>query len=493
MANYILSIDQGTTSSRAILFDTNANVHSVAQQEFTQYFPNEGWVEHDPTEIWQSVLDTCKEVIDQLTPLDHIIGVGITNQRETTLVWDRNTGEPLYNAIVWQDRRTTDYCNQLKRSHRDDFIRERTGLILDPYFSATKVSWILEHVEGAKTRALKGELAFGTVDSYLIWHLTAGKHHLTDATNASRTMLFNIHKNEWDNDLLDLFGISKLMLPQVKDCADDFGLTHPELFDREIPIYGVAGDQQAALIGQTCFEEGDTKSTYGTGCFMVTNTGSRALTSENRLLTTIGYRLNGETTYALEGSIFIAGAAVQWLRDGLKIIGHAHETQSLAEQANPCIDLVIVPAFTGLGAPYWDPDARGAIFGLTRDTGIKEIVAATLESVGFQSRDLQIAMEKDGQKPSILRVDGGFTHNNWAMQFLADILGTEIDRPSVIETTALGVAFLVGLQTKAFPSLESIKSTRKSDSVFHPKINDSTRETRYKKWVDAVKKIQTQR
>ena len=493
MAQYILSIDQGTTSSRAILFDLAGNVQELAQKEFTQYFPNEGWVEHDPEEIWESVKNTCKQVVDKISQNDNIVALGITNQRETTVVWDKTTGQTLYNAIVWQDRRTAKLCDQLRQTGQDNAISDKTGLILDPYFSATKVKWILDNVEGSRERAERNELAFGTIDSYLIWRLTGGKRHLTDATNASRTMLFNIHTNAWDDELLDLFDIPKSILPEVKDCADDYGSTDPELFNASIPIGGVAGDQQAALIGQACFEPGETKSTYGTGCFVVTNTGTQALKSTNQLLTTIGYRLDGKTTYALEGSIFIAGAAVQWLRDGLQIIQNASETQSLAEQANPNIDVVVVPAFTGLGAPYWDPDARGAMFGLTRDTGIKEIVAATLQSVCFQTRDLQLAMQKDGQKPKVLRVDGGFTHNNWAMQFLADILDINVDRPKVIETTALGAAYLAGLQAGVFSSLTQIQSTRRSASVFTPNMDTNRRNNLYRKWTSAVERVCTRR
>ena len=422
MANYILSIDQGTTSSRAILFQSDGQLVCSAQEEFPQHFPQDGWVEHNPSDIWQTVLNTCRQAIQKADiSADHIGAIGITNQRETTLIWDRATGETVYPAIVWQDRRTSAYCAQLKADGMEAEVSQKTGLIIDPYFSATKIGWILDNVDGARERADKGELAFGTVDTFLLWKLTKGASHKTDATNASRTMLFNIHTQEWDKELLKLFRIPISLMPQVLDSSDDFGLIYSDILGAEIPVYGIAGDQQAALFGQTCFQKGTAKSTYGTGCFLMLNTGKTALTSRNRLLTTVAYRLQGETTYALEGSIFAAGTTIQWLRDGLKLIESADETEALAESTALNSGVYLVPAFTGLGAPYWDPDARGAIFGLTRDTGIKEFITAGLQAVCYQTRDLQRAMEDDGVRPAEIRVDGGMVANNWLLQFLADI------------------------------------------------------------------------
>ncbi|MAS66805.1 MAG: glycerol kinase, partial [Pseudomonadales bacterium] len=433
MAKPILAIDQGTTSSRAILFSASGRPEHVAQQEFAQHFPNDGWVEHDGEEIWSSTLAVCREVLEKAgISASEVAGIGITNQRETTLVWDAASGELLYRAIVWQDRRTASYCAELKAAGHEAMISERTGLLIDPYFSATKLRWILDNVPGARARAERNELRFGTVDCFLLWRLTGGKVHRTDATNASRTMLFNIHTQQWDDDLLQLLDIPASLLPEVMDSAADFGQTAPEVLGASIPVCGIAGDQQAALIGQACFEPGMVKSTYGTGCFMVMNTGSTPIRSQNRLLTTVGYRLNGQTSYALEGSIFVAGAAIQWLRDGLKLIQHAGETEALARQAGEHTGVYLVPAFTGLGAPYWDPTARGAIFGLTRDTGIAQIVAAGLQSVCFQTRDLLEAMQADGaQSTAALRVDGGMVINNWVVQELANILGVTVDRPQV--------------------------------------------------------------
>lgn len=492
MSDYILAIDQGTTSSRAILFNREGrSVHS-AQEEFPQYYPNDGWIEHEPADIWQTVERTFQQVIAKVDPSKDVVrAIGITNQRETTLIWDRKTGQPLYRAIVWQDRRTSEYCQQLKDENLEPLISEKTGLLIDPYFSATKIRWILDNVDGARARAEKGELAFGTVDTYLLWKLTGGKEHRTDATNASRTMLFNIHTQEWDEDLLTIFNIPRTLLPEVMDSSDDFGVTDKDILGIEIPILGMAGDQQAALFGQTCFREGMAKSTYGTGCFMIVNTGDIALKSENRLLSTVAYRINGKVTYALEGSIFIAGATVQWLRDGLKLINDAGDTEPLARQTPVDHGVYLVPAFTGLGAPYWDPNARGAIFGLTRDTGIKEIVTAGLQSVCYQTKDLQKAMESDGERPIALRVDGGMVANNWVMQFLADILGATVDRPQITETTALGVAYLAGLKAGIYDSLEELEDMWQREKRFEPNFDKPTRDSLYDGWRNAVRRVQS--
>ena len=491
MPEYILAIDQGTTSSRAILFDTSGKVKSVAQQEFNQYFPADGWVEHDPEEIWQTVVHCCKKVItDAGIASTEVAAIGITNQRETTIIWDRNTGAAIYPAIVWQDRRTASYCEQLKNDNKEAMVTEKTGLLIDPYFSATKVRWILDEVPGAREKAIQGDLAFGTIDTFLLWRLTGGKAHRTDATNASRTLMFNIHQQHWDQDLLALFDIPEALLPEVMDCAADFGITDAPVLGSPIPVYGIAGDQQAALFGQCCFHPGMAKSTYGTGCFLITNTGDHPVKSSNRLLTTVGYRLNGKTTYALEGSIFVAGAAIQWLRDGLKLIHDAKETEAMAKKVSLDNGVYMVPAFTGLGAPYWDPSARGAIFGLTRDTGINEIVTAGLQAVCYQTKDLQKAMESDGVRPSRLRVDGGMVANNWLMQFLADILGATVDRPEIIETTALGVAFLAGLQAGIFESTETLEKQWAIDRQFEPEMSKDQRDRFYAGWVDAVRRVQ---
>lgn len=492
MSKFILAIDQGTTSSRAILFSSKGTIVDSAQEEFDQHFPKDGWVEHKPEDLWDSVLTTARLVLQKTnTRPEQVAAIGITNQRETTLVWDRETGEPVYPAIVWQDRRTSEYCRRLQEEGREDDITSRTGLIIDPYFSASKLRWILNEVPGARERAEKGELIFGTVDSYLLWKLTGGKVHRTDATNASRTMMFNIHTQEWDNTLLELFGVPRNMLPEVMDSADDFGDTDPSLFGASIPVLGIAGDQQAALFGQTCFKPGMAKSTYGTGCFLVLNTGDKVLKSENRLLATVAYRLKGKTTYAIEGSIFVAGATIQWLRDGLQLIRQAGETESLARQTPLDHGVFMVPAFTGLGAPYWDPDARGAIFGLTRDTGIKEIVTAGLQSVCFQTKDLQKAMERDGVRPTVLRVDGGMVANNWVLQFLADILGGNVDRPSIIETTAQGAAYLAGLQAGIFESLETLEELWQCDRRFEPIMTKPERDKFYEGWKNAVRRVQS--
>ena len=491
MAKPILAIDQGTTSSRAIVFSADGRPEHVAQQEFAQHFPSDGWVEHDGEEIWRSTITVCHEVLAKagLKPAD-IAGIGITNQRETTLVWDAATGELLYRAIVWQDRRTASYCAELKAAGHEAMVSERTGLLIDPYFSATKLRWILDNVKGARERAERGELRFGTVDCFLLWRLTGGQVHRTDATNASRTMLFNIHTQQWDDDLLQLLDIPASLLPEVMDSAADFGQTAPEVLGASIPVCGIAGDQQAALIGQACFQPGMVKSTYGTGCFMVMNTGDTPIRSQNRLLTTVGYRLNGQTCYALEGSIFVAGAAIQWLRDGLKLIQHAGETEALARQAGEHTGVYLVPAFTGLGAPYWDPTARGALFGLTRDTGIAQIVAAGLQSVCFQTRDLLEAMQADGaQSTAALRVDGGMVINNWVVQELANILGVTVDRPQVTETTALGAAYLAGLQLGIFRSLDDIASHWACERTFAPEMAQTQRDALYEGWLDAIRRV----
>ena len=486
---HILAIDQGTTSTRAILFDQTLRVVSVAQEEFPQHFPAPGWVEHDPSDLWATTAATARAAIEKAGgDATEIAAIGITNQRETTLIWDRATGQPIHNAIVWQDRRTADTCAALKAAGHEAMITARTGLLLDPYFSGTKVKWLLDNVPGARARAEAGELAFGTVDCFLIWKLTGGQVHATDATNAARTMLFNIARNEWDADICALFGIPMSLLPEVKDCAADFGVTRPDLFGREIPILGVAGDQQAATVGQACFAPGMMKSTYGTGCFALLNTGADMVPSTNRLLTTIAYRLNGQTTYALEGSIFIAGAVVQWLRDGLKIIRDAKETQPLAEAADAAQGVVLVPAFTGLGAPYWRPDCRGAVFGLTRNSGPAELARAALESVGYQTRDLLEAMRADwgAAAEGVLRVDGGMTASDWAMQFLSDILGAPVDRPVVTETTALGAAYLAGMQAGLCPPPEEFARGWKLQRRFEPSLPEDARSQKYARWQRAV-------
>ncbi len=491
MTSYLLSIDQGTTSSRAILFDREGRSAGVAQEEFPQHFPHDGWVEHHPEDIWQSVQRTCRQVLDNAgVAVKDVAAIGITNQRETTLVWDRRTGVPLYNAIVWQDRRTSDICRSLADAGHTDFIRERTGLLIDPYFSATKLKWLLDHVEGARERAERGELAFGTVDSFLLWRLTGGRVHATDATNASRTALFNIHRQQWDDELLALFDIPASLLPDVRDSSADYGRADPDLLGGAVPIAGIAGDQQAALIGQACFEPGMGKSTYGTGCFMILNTGSQAEVSRNRLLTTVAYRLDGRVTYAMEGSIFVAGATVQWLRDGLHLFAEASETERLARQTRSGHGVYLVPAFTGLGAPHWDPLARGAILGLTRDTGIAEIVAAGLQSVCYQTRDLQECMNDDiAVSNGTLRVDGGMVSNNWVMQFLADMLGVPVDRPTILETTALGAAYLAGLQIGWYESLADIARLWHCERSFEPHMDETERERLYRGWLDAVARV----
>ena len=492
MSKYILSIDQGTTSSRAILFTDKGKVFATAQAEFEQHFPQDGWVEHDPNDIWDSVLDVCKRVLNENNvSASQIIAIGVTNQRETTLVWDKATGKPVYNAIVWQDRRTAKYCKSITNEETSQLINNKTGLLIDPYFSATKIKWILDNVEGARDKANKGELVFGTVDCFLLWHLSLGKIHRTDATNASRTMIFNIHTQQWDDELLSLFDIPKSMLPEVMDSSCEFGICSPEIFGTAIPILGVAGDQHAALFGQACFKEGMAKSTYGTGCFLMLNTGDKALVSKNKLLTTVAYRLNGKPTYAIEGSIFMAGATIQWIRDGLQLINSASETESIVEGVPVDHGVMLVPAFTGLGAPYWDPNARGAILGLTRDSGIKEIVSAALQSVCYQTKDLQKAMENDGLRPTKIRVDGGMVANNWVLSFLANILGAEVDRPEITETTALGVAYLAGLQAGVFSSTEELADMWHCERTFEPTMSPEQRNGLYDEWLAAIKKVQS--
>lgn len=490
--SYILAIDQGTTSSRAILFTTSGEPAGIAQQEFHQHFPDDGWVEHDPEDIWSSTLDVCREVMrQQQVDAADIVAIGITNQRETTIVWDRHTGEPVYNAIVWQDRRTADYCDELKAEGLEPWITQKTGLLLDPYFSSTKLKWILDHVAGVRDRARAGDLLFGTVDTWLLWRLTGGAAHKTDATNASRTMLFNIHTQTWDTELLERMSIPAAMLPAVEDCSAEFGMTDPALLGAAIPVLGIAGDQQAALIGQGCFTKGMIKSTYGTGCFVIMNTGDEAVVSSNKLLTTVAYRLNGRVTYGLEGSIFVAGAAVQWLRDGLKLITHAAETESIAKGHPKAHGVYLVPAFTGLGAPYWDPNARGAILGLTRDSGIGDIVTATLQSVCYQTQDLLSAMQHDGAVPTIIRVDGGMVENNWVSQELANILQLPVDRPQVIETTALGVAYLAGLQAGIFSDIEELAGHWRLERRFQPEIEPEQAHQLYHGWQAAVARVRS--
>ena len=491
MGGFVLAIDQGTTSSRAIVFDDKMNVAGVGQQEFPQHFPRSGWVEHDADEIWDSVVAGAKTALDEAgLSAGDVAAIGITNQRETIVVWDRETGEPVHNAIVWQDRRTAQLCHDMKERGLEEVFSRKTGLLLDPYFSGTKLAWLLDNVEGARDRAEKGELLAGTIDSFLIWKLTGGASHVTDATNASRTLLFNIETNEWDGELAGHLGVSLAMLPRVLDSSDDFGVTEKSLFGAQIPILGVAGDQQAATIGQACFAPGMMKSTYGTGCFAVLNTGDTLVRSKNRLLTTIAYRLDGKTTYALEGSIFVAGAAVQWLRDGIGVIGKAEESGRLAAEADDDQNLYLVPAFVGLGAPHWDPDARGAIFGLTRGTGPADFARAALESVAFQTRDLLDAMKKDWPeaRETVLRVDGGMVASDWTMQRLADLLEAPVDRPTILETTALGAAWLAGSRAGVWPGMEDFAQAWKLERQFEPQMTEEIRRAKLAGWRDAVRR-----
>ncbi len=488
MKEYILALDQGTTSSRAMLFDKEGEIKSIAQKEFKQIFPKTGWVEHDPNEIWSSQVAVAAEAMSSLgINGTKVSGIGITNQRETTIVWDRNTGEPVYNAIVWQDRRTSEYCDELKEKGHADMIRNKTGLVVDAYFSGTKVKWVLDNVEGAREKAEKGELAFGTVDSWLVWKLTQGRTHITDITNASRTMLFNIHTTDWDEELLELMGIPKSMLPAVKSSSEIYDYTNTTFFASKVPIAGIAGDQQAAMFGQMCIEEGMVKNTYGTGCFILINTGEKPFLSKNQLLTTIAWKINGKVTYALEGSIFIGGAVVQWLRDGLRIINTSQDVESLAKTVDDNGDVFFVPAFTGLGAPHWDQYARGTMVGISRGTTRGHIARAALEGIAFQTYDVLEAMKKDTQMDyTEIRVDGGASNNNLLMQFQSDVLNAPVARPDITETTALGAAYLAGLATGFWKDLDEIKKQWKLDKRFDPEMDQQKAEEQVKKWKDAV-------
>ncbi len=489
MKKFIISIDAGTTSNRSILFDLNGKPVFSSQKEFTQYFPKNGWVEHDPDEIWKTTIKTLKDVIKKVKRLKgEVLTIGITNQRETTVLWDKQSGKPIYNAIVWQDRRTEDFCKKLRKQNKDTTIFNKTGLLIDPYFSGTKIKWIIDNVPKAKQLINKKQLLFGTIDSYLIWKLTKGKMHATDATNASRTMIYNISSNKWDDSILKLFKIPKNILPIVKDCSDDYGYTHSSLTGKPIPINGVVGDQQAATIGQCCFEPGSLKSTYGTGAFVLLNTGNKKIYSKNRLLTTIGYRIKGKTTYAMEGSIFIAGAGVQWLRDRMKFFKKAPETEKIVKSLKDNNGIYLVPAFTGLGAPHWNANSRGVLSGITRDTSPKEIVRAIIEAVAYQTHDLFEAMKHDGLRPRIVRVDGGMVMNNWFSQFLSDIVNVKVLRPKVQETTALGAAFMAGLQIGVYKSLKDISKKWHLDKKFSPKMKNKSRSMLIKGWEKSVKR-----
>ncbi|EAT13833.1 glycerol kinase GlpK [Bermanella marisrubri] len=492
MSQFIMAIDQGTTSSRAIIFDQHGRIQAQAQAEFPQYFPNDGWVEHNAKEILEGVIQVSREVLQksELAASD-IAAIGITNQRETTVVWDRDTGEPVYNAIVWQDRRTARVCEELTLQGKENWVNKKTGLLLDPYFSATKLQWILNNVDGARERAQAGELAFGTIDSYLLWSLTG--EHKTDVTNASRTMLFNIHELTWDNELLELFDVPSSVLPEVCASSEEFGYTREDILGAPVLVGGMVGDQQGALIGQACFHEGMAKSTYGTGCFLMQNTGTQPRTSHHRLLTTIAYQVGDTVHYALEGSIFMAGATIQWIRDGLKLIGHARETLDMAKQVGANNHVYMVPAFTGLGAPYWDPDARGAIMGLTRDTGIAEIVTAGLQSVCYQTRDLLEAMAKDKAVPTRIRVDGGMVVNDWVVQFLADILQLPIERPEITETTALGAAYLAAISAGQKTCLADVAELWQQERSFEPNMERAASDQLYDGWLDAVGRVRSHR
>ena len=489
MKRFIVAIDQGTTSSRAILFNISGVPEYSSQKEFNQYFPKDGWVEHNPNEIWNTTKKVLKDVINKSKKLKgKILTIGITNQRETTILWDKKNGKPVYNAIVWQDRRTAEFCKKFKTNNREKIINRKTGLLIDPYFSATKIKWIIENIPIAKKLITKKQLLFGTVDTYLLWKLTRGSSHATDATNASRTMLYNITTNKWDEDILKSLNIPKHILPDVKDSSDYYGLTHASLTGKSYSITGVIGDQQAATIGQCCFKKGSVKSTYGTGAFVVMNTGNKKIYSKNRLLTTICYRLNGKTTYALEGSIFIAGAGVQWLRDKIKLINNASDTEKIVKSIKNNKGVYLVPAFTGLGAPYWNPNSRGLLCGLTRNTGAKEIVRAVIESVAYQSYDLLNAMNKDGLKPNVIRVDGGMVKNNWFSQFLSDIINIRVDRSRVKETTALGAAYMAGLKVGVYKSLNDISKNWRINKRFSPNIDKIERLKLLKGWAQAIKK-----
>ncbi|OZT76985.1 glycerol kinase GlpK [Salinicoccus roseus] len=493
MEKYIMSIDQGTTSSRAILFNKESDIVGTSQKEFKQYFPESGWVEHNANEIWSSVLSVVAGVMSENDiKAEQIEGIGITNQRETTVVWDKNTGRPVHNAIVWQSRQTADICDELKSQGHEDTFCNKTGLLLDPYFSGTKVKWILDNVEGAREKAENGDLLFGTIDTWLIWRFTEGDVHVTDYTNASRTLMYNIHELEWDKELLDILGVPESMLPEVKSSSEVYGeTTKSHFFGRNVPIAGVAGDQQAALFGQTCFKEGDAKNTYGTGCFLLMNTGTEAIQSQNGLLTTIAYGIDGNVKYALEGSIFVAGSAIQWLRDGLRMFNDSPQSESYANRIESTEGVYMVPAFTGLGAPYWDSEARGAIFGLSRGTEKEHFVRATLESLAYQTKDVLDAMQKDSNiELETLRVDGGAAANDFLMQFQADILDTTVERPEVLETTAVGAAYLAGLAVGFWKSTDELKSVSETDSVFEPKMEQEQRDALYDGWQHAVQATQ---
>ena len=489
MAKFIISIDQGTTSSRAILFNIKGRPVYSSQKEFTQYFPKSGWVEHNPEEIWNTTKKTLKDVINKSKRLKgSVLAIGITNQRETTVLWDKKTGRTVYNAIVWQDRRQAEFCKKLKKQNKETLIFNKTGLPIDSYFSGTKIKWILDNVPKAKKLMNKKQLLFGTIDSFLIWRLTKGKVHATDATNASRTMIYNISTNKWDDTILKILKIQKHILPEVKNCSDDFGFTHPSITGKAIPITGVVGDQQSASIGQCCFDPGSLKSTYGTGAFVLLNTGSKKIYSKNRLLTTIAYRIKGKTTYAMEGSIFIAGAGVQWLRDRMKFFKKASETEKIIKSLKNNKDVYLVPAFTGMGAPYWNQNARGVLSGLTRDTGPKEIIRSTVESVAYQTHDLFEAMKHDGLRPKIVKVDGGMVMNNWFAQFLSDVVNVKVLRPKVHETTALGAAFMAGLKIGTYKSLSDISKNWSLDRKFLPKMKKNSRNVLLSGWTRAIKR-----
>jgi glycerol kinase len=494
VTSYVLAIDQGTTSTRAILFRADTSIAAVSQREFAQHFPADGEVEHEPEDLWVTTVETCRNALRSAgAAAKDIAAIGITNQRETTLLWDRVTGRPVHRAIVWQDRRTADMCARLRDSGHEATFAAKTGLLLDPYFSGSKLAWLLNHAPGAGELAARGDLLFGTVDSYLLWRLTGGKVHATDATNASRTLLYDIHQGRWDDELLALFGVPKAILPKVLDSSAAFGLTKPELLGAAIPVCGIAGDQQAALIGQACFAPGMLKATYGTGCFALLNTGRTAVASKNRLLTTVAYQFGGVRSYALEGSIFVAGAAVQWLRDNLRVVHSADETGALAQAADPTQDVILVPAFVGLGAPYWRPDARGALFGLTRATGPRELAQAALESVCFQTADLLTAMKADWHEAEgalkTLRVDGGMANSDWTMQRLADLLGSIVDRPEIKETTALGAAYLAGLQAGFYPEPDRFAERWRLERRFTPQMDGPARERKLAGWSSAVRRL----
>ena len=490
---FLLAIDQGTSSSRTVIYGHDARAVASDQQEFPQIYPQPGWVEHDPEAIWDSVTSVTRGAMQKAGAVaSDITAIGITNQRETTVIWDRETGECVCNAIVWQDRRTADYCQSLKNDGLEATVTSKTGLRLDPYFSGTKIAWILDNIDGVRARAEAGKLAFGTIDSFLLWRLTGGRVHATDATNASRTLLFNIHTQEWDDELLTMFSVPRELLPDVRDCADDYGIAVDESIGGDTPVCGIAGDQQAALIGQAGFEPGMTKSTYGTGCFVMANTGDRALQSENQLLTTVAMRLRGEITYGLEGSVFVAGSALQWLRDELRVIDAAPDSEEIARRTGVVEDVYVVPAFAGLGAPYWDPDARGAVLGLTRGSGRDDIVTATLQSVAYQTCDLVSAMSRDGIKPSVIRVDGGMVANNWFLQFLADVLDVPVERPDNVESTVLGAAYLAGAQAGVFDSIADIGTLWQRDALFEPAMQGAQRERLLEGWNDAVSRVRTE-